>query len=105
MLIGLFFALRHRNSDHERQPLNTAYAIDEKERNKHRPTSLLATLNAATAMITADGHKQQQQPYDGSASSSTLNSSNHLTSGAIAMGEEPEMGDFEDYVRTRWSFE
>jgi hypothetical protein len=87
VLIGILVALRHRNQSQN----NTAYPVgvhadnnDEQEKSRHRPTSLLATLNAATAMMT---EKEQRGP-NSSASSFVLGdpgaSSSHVHDGDAA---------------------
>jgi hypothetical protein len=75
VLIGLLIALRHRHKDGGN---NTSYPVgvhaadnnaEEQEKSRHRPTSLLATLNAATAMMTTD-NRDPKGPSRGSPSSS-----------------------------------
>jgi hypothetical protein len=103
VLIGIVIALVSRNSEKERQYPPTAIYADQPEKGKHRPTSLLATLNAATAMITTDASRgQHKYPPNDSAS---LSSNHHdLTAIPVGGSMSPD-GEFDDYVRTRWSFE
>jgi hypothetical protein len=97
VLLGLLFTLRGRKD--ERQPRPNSIYADQPEK-KHRPTSFLATLNAATAMITADQSRTSRFHPDDSISTSDTHG---LANAAVPVGgaTSPEP-DYDDYVRTRW---
>jgi hypothetical protein len=70
-----------------------------KPKKKRRPTSLLATLNAATALIAADGTKTGRSPDD----SASLD--NEVQGIISSQGIDQEDQEYDDHVRARWSFE
>jgi len=103
VVIGLFFVLRRRSTEQQRQyPVNVPYTADQSEKTKHRPTSLLATLNAATAMIATESSRNTARNLNPDDSASLDNE----VAGIIrSKGPNQEDADEDEYVRARWSFE
>lgn len=125
VLIGLLLALKNRKADQKAAyPAAGRYNKDEDviEEKGRRPTSLLATLNAATALVAADGAtksaaaKRETGPsqYDDDARSV---GSDHLPMAGAAPARQSGSSDDhffeadgmvdedEEIVRMRYSFE
>lgn len=117
VIIGLLVALHQRRSDNNNNAASAktvagGYNGDDEEETNRRPTSLLATLNAATAMMTAEkmnGHQKgetQASRYDDSESIDEQ----HFAAARQSMGSDGGQqyvyeDDEADLVRMRYSFE
>lgn len=123
VLIGLLFALRHRDSQeskaHASYPVGVPYADKTPEKTKQRPTSLLATLNAATARVASGNQDARRTVHDNASREhspvasprSIYHSDNEEEDDAMAgaigypSGRTSDYGEDADIVRTRYSFE
>ena len=118
VLIGFIIAIRYRHNEQKQNHLGAApvdYDNDStEEKRKHRPTSLLATLNAATAMMTQGG-KEGKEPRripsrstNGYEDDSRSIGEENLGQAAVARmrNTSSQMADEEedDLVRMRYSF-
>lgn len=127
VLVGLLVALKNRKADQKAAAYPAAGRYngsdDEIHEKGRRPTSLLATLNAATALVAADGATKNQQAkretgpsqYDDDSTDDHDLSTAAL--GGAAMAHHPSSSSSEDdedqfyddegeeIVRMRYSFE